>query len=394
MLCADLTGSAGQYASNSFAYLSTYSFAYPDAGYGEVHKDSASMEFAGTSTSISFHCHGCPDATFKAHLHNQPCSTDSGGHYQDPANQGVVDAVSENWPEVTCANGRCSGMASNDWVPLVADLAAGLSIAVHDTPAASSGSGSKMLCADLARLGHGSFGSDYVNYLGSYTGAGYGEVHKGMASLMKPELATSASFKGSGFGDNTFNAHLHVDTCANGGGGHYQHNGATVDAVNENWPIVSCSGGMCSGMAWNDWWIPAADRASLSIVIHDTPNNGGSGSGPKMMCADLGGKNGKGKFSYVDAFTGAGYGSFGKSSATVAYGMGMGMGKGGGGKGGGKRGRKHGSLENSNAAMVNNTSIVGASIGAGLLVVAAALFAIKKRSARAPSIEESETLLE
>ena len=44
--------------------------------------------------------------------------------------------------------------------------------------------------------------------------------------------------------------------------------------------------------------------------------------------------------------------------------------------------------------MVNNTSIVGASIGAGLLVVAAALFAIKKRSARAPSIEESETLLE
>ena len=51
-----------------------------------------------------------------------------------------------------------------------------------------------------------------------------------------------------------------------------------------------------------------------------------------MMCADLGGKNGKGKFSYVDAFTGAGYGSFGKSSATVAYGMGMGMGKGGGGK--------------------------------------------------------------
>ena len=168
---------------------------------------------------VSFHCHGCPDATFKAHLHAAPCSTGSGGHYQDPANQGVVDAVSENWPEVTCANGRCSGMASNDWVPLVADLAAGLSIAVHDTPAASSGSGSKMLCADLARLGHGSFGSDYVNYLSSYAGAGYGEVHKGMASLMKPELATSASFKGSGFGDNTFNAHLHADTCANGGGG-------------------------------------------------------------------------------------------------------------------------------------------------------------------------------
>ena len=69
----------------------------------------------------------------------------------------------------------------------------------------------------------------------------------------------------------------------------------------------------------------------------------------------------------------------------------------GGGKRGSshtKRGGKHASLENSNAAMINNTSIVGASVGAGLLVVAAALFAIKKRSARASPIAESETLLE
>ena len=57
----------------------------------------------------------------------------------------------ENWPQLTCDNGGvCRGAASNDWTPTEAALAAGLSIVVHDTPRASSGSGSKMICADLS----------------------------------------------------------------------------------------------------------------------------------------------------------------------------------------------------------------------------------------------------
>lgn len=40
-----------------------------------------------------------------------------------------------------------------------------------------------------------------------------------------------------------------------------------------------------------EWDVPRngpGQRASdLSIVIHDTPNNGGSGAGPKMFCVDL-----------------------------------------------------------------------------------------------------------
>ena len=82
----------------------------------------------------------------------------------------------------------------------------------------SSGSGSKMLCADLIRSGQGMY-SGKLSYLAAYTGTGYGDIEKDSATLMKPELMTMASFKGSGFPDSTFNTHLHADTCANGGGG-------------------------------------------------------------------------------------------------------------------------------------------------------------------------------
>ena len=47
------------------------------------------------STMVSFHCHSCPDATFKAHLNAAPCSADGGGHYN--GGDGVtVDAINEN----------------------------------------------------------------------------------------------------------------------------------------------------------------------------------------------------------------------------------------------------------------------------------------------------------
>ena len=85
---------------------------------------------------------------FKAHLHSQPCAEDGGGHYMNnPA--GAVDADNENWPMLTCDNTTCTGEATSMWFPTADALAAGMSIVIHDTPAAESGSGSKYLCADL-----------------------------------------------------------------------------------------------------------------------------------------------------------------------------------------------------------------------------------------------------
>lgn len=42
--------------------------------------------------------------------------------------------------------------------------------------------------------------------------------------------------------------------------------GVTVDDVNENWPVVYCMSGVCSGQASNTWAPAAADLyAGLSI---------------------------------------------------------------------------------------------------------------------------------
>lgn len=47
---------------------------------------------------------------------------------------------------------------------------------------------------------------------------------------------------------------------------HYQHNGEAVDAVNENWPAVTCMSGKCTGAASN-MWAPAAAAVASGLSI-------------------------------------------------------------------------------------------------------------------------------
>jgi len=83
----------------------------------------------------------------------------------------------------------------------------------------------------------------------------------------------------------TYPTHLHADSCANNGGGHYKIDTLIEGAVasNEIWPIVmNNDDGTGSGIAEsNDPTACDADGA-MSIVIHD-PQNGNT----KMLCADL-----------------------------------------------------------------------------------------------------------
>ena len=185
--------------------------------------------------------------------------------------------------------------------------------------------------------------------------------------------------------DDVFKAHLHADTCANNGGGHYNGGGTgAVDAVNENWPEVTCSNGRCSGMASNEWAPAPGDVDTLSIVVHDTPA-AGSGSGDKMLCADLGeGRGGSwsGKFDYLDIYEGNGYGKAGKSSATLKYGTDSGK------KGSGKQGRLSGEAQ---GARVSSGALVAGACSLGLFVAAAALFAKMKRSKATPDLRSEES---
>lgn len=92
---------------------------------------------------------------------------------------------------------------------------------VHDTPNAASGSGAKMLCADLSPedLSEDATYSGALSYLSSYGGPGFGEISGDVRLGKANTLQTSISFADSDFGDLVFGAHLHSDTCANNGGG-------------------------------------------------------------------------------------------------------------------------------------------------------------------------------
>jgi hypothetical protein len=145
-------------------------------------------------------------------------------------------------------------------------------------------------------------------YLDSYlneSGETYGAV-AGRGQLVRQNTRTlTASVSVAGLSPNTFfGGHLHRSTCADGGGAHMQDpascplnrdgtNSCTATFPgNELWVGgTTDASGRLAVQSTADWWIPLRTRGqkakNLSFIIHDTPNNGGSGAGPKMLCVDL-----------------------------------------------------------------------------------------------------------
>jgi len=158
---------------------------------------------------------------------------------------------------------------------------------------------------------------DYLDsYINNY--AGYGPI-AGRGQLVRTaDQGTTASVSIAGLPANTFFAgHLHRKSCDDNGGAHMQDpsecpltdEGGNSCAVTypgtELWTsgTTDASGRLVvQGSA--DWGIPRSEpgqsASDLSIVIHDTPNNGGAGAGPKMLCVDLDfGRTTRGVISYV-----------------------------------------------------------------------------------------------
>ena len=87
--------------------------------------------------------------------------------------------------------------------------------------------------------------------------------------------------RGLDAGYPTYPAHVRDASCADGGGGHYQHEiGGAVNTVNEIWPTVSSDDtGRGRGFAVHGNW---ARPDAQSIVIH-YPGN----TSIRLACADL-----------------------------------------------------------------------------------------------------------
>jgi len=244
MLCADL--SPPRQYTGSFAQLASYGGAgySGSSGVAELQVSATGImsriQFSGPAASAG------TLLTFAAHLHAAPCSQDGGVHYQDPSNPGVVDAMGENWPTVQCdSNGMCGGVAWNNWYPSAAALDGGLSIVIHDTPAATTGSGAKWMCADLALPVI--YGGQFTALSGASTVSGPTLPWPGQVELRVSDIGISSFIRMNACPNCEnlrFAAHLHASSCSVvAGGPHYQNPGnpGVADAVSEHWPTVYCS---------------------------------------------------------------------------------------------------------------------------------------------------------
>lgn len=91
---------------------------------------------------------------------------------------------------------------------------------------------------------------------------------------------TLVKVQASGLAPHTsYPVHVHNAPCnVNNGGGHYQHEGGAVDAVNEIWPAFTTNAaGHGNGMAVNEF---TARPEAQAIVIHDT-------DAARIACVDL-----------------------------------------------------------------------------------------------------------
>lgn len=86
-----------------------------------------------------------PTTTFPAHVHNGPCASGGGGHYQHEVG-GAVDAVNEIWPAIsTNRAGAGNGSALHGhWARPAAQ-----SIVIHHPDDGTPDAGKRLACAQL-----------------------------------------------------------------------------------------------------------------------------------------------------------------------------------------------------------------------------------------------------
>ena len=97
----------------TFAFLQSYT-PNPNTYVGSTGTAELNVRGMGVESIVQFSGPAATPGgkTFNAHLHDLPCASDGGGHYQNPNGDGSVNARNENWPTVTCdATGSCTGGA-------------------------------------------------------------------------------------------------------------------------------------------------------------------------------------------------------------------------------------------------------------------------------------------
>jgi Cu-Zn family superoxide dismutase len=110
-------------------------------GDGDIDGHATMVRVPSGKTIVSVHVTGLmANTTYGSHVHNAPCSTGGGGHYQDVVG-GPVDNVNEIWPAFsTNAAGIGNGKAMNGFIA----RPEAQSVVIHAP------GGARIACADLS----------------------------------------------------------------------------------------------------------------------------------------------------------------------------------------------------------------------------------------------------
>ena len=225
------------------------------------------------------------DATYAAHVHSLPCDVnDAGPHYKnDPA--GAADPVNEIWPGFT-TDGTGVGRAevTNDFT-VRPDA---MSVVIHDTPNATSGSGAKMLCANLNRGDQGAVVNrgDFAPFAAAQPGdesiAGTGSVSVSLDGKTIGMAAVTGLDRGE-----EYRSHVHALDCdVSEACPHYKIDPTEPGTIEANELWLTIVPDALGNTYFKGSFDTIARPDAESIVIHRCEGTD-CASKPKVSCATL-----------------------------------------------------------------------------------------------------------
>jgi hypothetical protein len=212
---------------------------------------------------------GTSATSFPTHVHNGTCASGGGTHYEIDPTQPAGQA-NEIWPTVNIKeDGEGTGYARVN----TAIRPDARSVVIHD-PATKK----KIACADVTIRGAmGQFADLPAGTMAQLDIDGFGMI-RGLSS--QNAIVVMAFARGL-VANTAYPAHVHVDACANGAGGHYQVDPTQpAGEANELWlSLMTDDEGMAFAKTVREGAVPRLD--AKAIVIHDPVSHA------KLACADL-----------------------------------------------------------------------------------------------------------
>jgi hypothetical protein len=267
-----LPAAVGYIAGGNFAPTAAYASRTALAGHAQILRDTAGK------TTVQLHVEGLdPSVAYPAHVHNFPCSVDTGGtHYKIDPTVDMTDPMNElhiGFMTDATGLGRAT-MTANHFARPDAQ-----SVVIHDP--SSTPANAKMACADLAPEP-----VPTVTAKGTFSPFAAAKASDsqiaGMATLQRDSMGTTVTLAATGLDTaSMYMAHVHAFPCAvNTAGGHYKFDPTIMATMetNEFWPSLATP-----STPLKNAHVARAD--AQSVVIHRA--DPAVMPAPKVACADL-----------------------------------------------------------------------------------------------------------